>query len=130
MTLGNLPVPIQCIICQGTYFMILSIVYSQNPLDQEEIDNVQGRVVTPGNPSSLDSWNTFIRSWTKYFPLPRALLTDNDLEFAHNFTRGAEVCGIMVHITNRMSPWENGLAERHLGAVNDLLENEILVQQI
>jgi len=37
MTLWNLPVPIQRIICQGTHYMVLSILYSHHPLDQEEV---------------------------------------------------------------------------------------------
>ena len=72
----------------------------------------------------------FIQSWVKYLSPPRAILVDNGLEFAHNFARGAELQGIMVHTTNRMSPWENGLAERHIGVVKDLVENEILTQHI
>ena len=52
------------------------------------------------------------------------MLVDNGLEFAHNFSRGAELQGIMLHTTNRMSPWENGLAERHIGIAKDVLEKE------
>ena len=55
---------------------------------------------------------------------------DNGLEFSHNFSRGAELQGIMSHTANRMSPWENGLAERHIGVAKDLLEKEILTQQV
>ena len=87
--------------------MVLSIVYSRHSTDQAEVDNLLGREVTPGNPSSLDSWSTFLQSWVKYFSLPRAMLLDNGLEFAHNFFRGAELQGIMLHTINRMSPWEN-----------------------
>ena len=36
----------------------------------------------------------------------------------------------MLHTTTRMSPWENGLAERHIGIAKDVLEKEILSQQI
>ena len=50
-------------------------------------------------------------------------MTDNGLEFAHNLARGAELFGIMIHTTNRM-------AKRHVGAVKDLLEKEIMVRQM
>ena len=110
--------------------MVLSIVYSRHHLDQEEAHNRHGREVTPGNPSSVGSWNTFLKSWVKYCSLPSAMLADNELESAHNFSREAGLQGIMMHTTNRMSPWENGLAEGHIGAVNDLLQTEILTKQI
>lgn len=58
------------------------------------------------------------------------MLVDNGLEFAHNFFRGAELQGIMLNSTNRMSPLENGLAERHIGIAKDAIEKEILCQQI
>ena len=58
------------------------------------------------------------------------MLVDNGLEFAHNFSRGAELQGIMLNFTNRMSPWENGLAERHIGIAKNVIEKEILSQQI
>ena len=109
VTFGNLPLPIQRIICQGTHYIVFSIVHSHHPLDQEEVENVVGREVTPGNTSSLDSWHTFIQSWVKYFSLPRAILVDIGFAFAHNFARGAELHGIMVHTTNRMSRRENSL---------------------
>ena len=58
------------------------------------------------------------------------MLVDNGLEFAYNFARGAELHGIMLHTTNRMSPWESCLAERHIGMAKDVIEKEILIQQI
>ena len=79
VTLGNLQIQIQCIIWQGTHYMELSIVYSRHLLDQEEADNRQGREVTPGNPSSWDSWNTFLQPWVKCFYLLRAVLADDGI---------------------------------------------------
>ena len=58
------------------------------------------------------------------------MLVDNGLEFAHNFSRGVELQVILLHITNRMSPLENCLAERHIGVAKDILEKKILTQQI
>ena len=36
----------------------------------------------------------------------------------------------MLNSTKRMSPWENGLAERHIGIAQNVIEKEILSQQI
>ena len=58
------------------------------------------------------------------------MLVDNGLEFAHNFSRGAELQGIMLNSTNRMSPLENGLAERHIGIAKNVIDKETLSQQI
>ena len=43
VTLGGQPVPIQCVICQGTHYVVLSIVYSHHSPDQEETHNLLKR---------------------------------------------------------------------------------------
>lgn len=83
-----------------------------------------------GQPKLLEPWATFIPSCVKYFCFPVAMLTDNGLELAHNYAIGAELNGMMWHITNRTSPWENGLTERHAALAKEIIEKEIMAQHI
>ena len=43
VALGKLPVSIQCIMCQGTHYMVLSISNAHRPLSEEEEQNSRER---------------------------------------------------------------------------------------
>eukprot|EP00969_Alexandrium_andersonii_P181261 8008704-Alexandrium_andersonii.AAC.1 len=76
-------------------------------------------------PTSEAAWRCFNGSWIAYFGAPEVLLCDGGPEFMKTFTDGAEMWGVMMHVCNSESPWENGRAERHGGWVKAKVEAEL-----
>eukprot|EP00959_Pyramimonas_sp_CCMP1952_P343483 7194701-Pyramimonas_sp.AAC.1 len=49
------------------------------------------------------------------------IMCDGGPEFEQHFGRGTEHEGILLHVVNGESPWENGKAERRGGWAKDLM---------
>eukprot|EP00959_Pyramimonas_sp_CCMP1952_P055670 1163374-Pyramimonas_sp.AAC.1 len=53
------------------------------------------------------------------------MISDGGSEFGERFAGGLEHCGVMHHVCDADSPWQNGRVERHGGWVKDRVEQEL-----
>ena len=93
------------IVCQGSNFQVCTLV-------GETVD-------------STTVWDAFLRTWVRYFGPPDLLTTDGGPEFGGRMERGCEQWGVLQHVVDSESPWQNGRAERHGGWVKEKIETEL-----
>jgi len=75
--------------------------------------------------TALEAWRVFYESWLRPFGPPQLLIVDGGSEFEGRFARGCEEWGILEHVIDADSPWQNGRCERHGGWVKERLEAEL-----
>ena len=84
-----------------------------------------------GKQSSAQAvWQCFSDIWIRAFGAPEILLSDGGPEFDGEFSRRFEQLGVLQHVCDAESPWQNGRCERHGGLVKDLLEKGVYEQAI
>ena len=64
-------------------------------------------------------WNALVSCWIRPFGAPHFMITDGGAEFQERFARGLKQFGVLHHVTDANSPWQNGRVERHGGWVKD-----------
>lgn len=74
----------------------------------------------PDHSSWMTTKLTFVR-WFSRFGLPDVVTTDNGTEFQGHFTRFCHDCGVTIIRTAVRSPQSNGIAERLVATVKDIL---------
>ena len=69
--------------------------------------------------SAKTAWRAFQAGWMRPYGAAQIFISDGGPEFGGRFAWGVEQWGILHHVTNAVSPWENGRCERHGGWIKE-----------